>query len=175
MRVALSPFWVSVKPGSIQPDPDLNPMVVPLPGYDEAMPAGRPAKGKRPSLGQRLAQARQEAGLTQQQLAEMLGVDQRVITYWERKEVALRADQLRALTDALGVTADFLLGRHSPKRRGSGPTGKAKRLFEAVSRLPRHQQEKVFAILEPYIAQHTSQLRVVSGSAAAGGSRRRAG
>ena len=75
------------------------------------MPAGRPAQGKRPSLGQRLAQARQEAGLTQQQLAEMLGVDQRVITYWERKEVALRADQLRALTDALGVTADFLLGR----------------------------------------------------------------
>ena len=144
-------------------------------GYYEGMPAGRPAKGKRPSFGQRLAQARQEAGLSQEQLAEILGTTQRVISYWERERVALRADQLTALADSLGATTDFLLGRDSPRRRGGGPTGKAKRLFEAVSRLPRHQQEKVFAILEPYIAQHTSQIRVVSGSAAAGGSRRRAG
>jgi len=144
-------------------------------GYYEDMPAGRPAKGKRSSLGERLAQARQEAGLSQEQLAEMLGTTQRVISYWERAPVALRADQLTALANALSVTTDFLLGRDSPKKRGSGPTGKAKRLFEAVSRLPRHQQEKVFAVLEPYVAQHTSHLRVVSGSAAAAGDRRRSG
>lgn len=142
-------------------------------GYYDGMPAGRPAKGKRPSLGKRLAEARQEAGLSQEQLAQMLGTTQRVISYWERAPVALRADQLTALADALSVTTDFLLGRDSPKKRGSGPTGKARKLFEAVSRLPRHQQEKVFAILEPYIAQHLSHLRVVSGTTAGEG--RRAG
>jgi len=43
------------------------------------------------------------------------------------------------------------------KRRVSGPVGKAKRLFEEISRLQRGQQEKIFAILEPYIAQHSSK------------------
>jgi hypothetical protein len=27
-------------------------------------------------------------------------------------------------------------------------------LFEAVSKMPRHQQEKIVAILEPFVAQH---------------------
>jgi len=29
-------------------------------------------------------------------------------------------------------------------------------LFEAVSRLPRRQQEKIFAILEPFVREHAS-------------------
>lgn len=119
------------------------------------MPAGRPAKGKRPSFGERLATARQRAGLTQQQLAEKVGASQRLITHWERRRAALRPEQLAALADALSVSADSLLGR-APAKRGTGPVGKAKRLFEAVSRLPRNQQEKIFAVLEPYIAQHSS-------------------
>lgn len=122
-------------------------------GYDEAeMPGGRPTKRKRPSFGERMAQARLEAGLTQQQLAERLGVSQRVITHWERQPVALRPDQLTALADALTVSTDALLGRTAPKRRGTGPIGKGKRLFAAISNLPRHQQEKIFSFLEPYVA-----------------------
>jgi len=39
------------------------------PRYDALMPAGRPTKNTRPSFGERLALARQHAGLTQQQLA----------------------------------------------------------------------------------------------------------
>jgi transcriptional regulator with XRE-family HTH domain len=126
------------------------------PGYDQDVPAGRPAKGKRTSFGERLTTARQQTGLTQEQLAERLGTTQRVIAYWERKPVALRPDQLAALADALGVSADFLIGRTPGKKRGAGPIGKAKRLFEQISRLPRHQQEKLFAILEPYVAQHST-------------------
>lgn len=126
------------------------------PGYDTGMSAGRPAKTKRPSFGERLAQTRQQAGLTQLQLAEKMGTSQRVMTYWEREGVALRPEQLAALANALGVTADFLVGKDVPKKHSGGPIGRGKRLFEAVSSLPRHQQEKIFAILEPYIAQHST-------------------
>jgi transcriptional regulator with XRE-family HTH domain len=129
------------------------------PDYHPDVPAGRPAKGKRPSFGERLATGRLQAGLTQQQLADRLGTSQRVIAHWERKPVALRPEQLLALADALGVTADFLIGRAPTKKRGSGPVGKAKRLFEEISRLPRHQQEKIFAVLEPYVAQHSRRSR----------------
>jgi transcriptional regulator with XRE-family HTH domain len=123
-------------------------------GYDAGMPAGRPAKTKRPSFGERLAQIRQETGLTQLQLAEKLGTSQRMITYWEREGVALRPDQLAALANTLGVTTDFLVGKDTPKKRGGGPTGRAKRLFEAVSQLPRHQQEKIIDVVDALIAQH---------------------
>jgi hypothetical protein len=69
--------------------------------------------------------------------------------------VALRAEQLTALADTLGVSADFLLDCERGSPRDTGLSGKAKRLFAAVSHLPRHQQKKIFVVLEPSVAQHT--------------------
>ena len=115
---------------------------------------GRPSSKKRTALGSRITAARQAAGLTQQELANLTGVTQRVVAYWEREAVSLRADQLDALANALRVTADDLLGRAQPKTRATGPVGKARRIFAAISKLPRHQQEKIFSILEPFITQH---------------------
>jgi len=124
------------------------------PDYDMGMPAGRPTKMKRPSFGEGLAQTRQGAGLTQQQLAEKLDTTQRVITYWEREKVALRPEQLAALADALGVTADFLLGREIHQKRGNGPAGKVRRVFDDVSKLPRRQQDKVVEFVSAFVKQY---------------------
>jgi transcriptional regulator with XRE-family HTH domain len=123
--------------------------------YNGVMPAGRPAKQARTTFGERLASARESAGLTQLQLAQRLGTSQRVITYWERETVALRADQLSTLADALGVSADFLIGRETPKPRGSGPTGRMRQLFDAASKLPRHEQQHVVSLLRAFVRQHT--------------------
>jgi len=123
--------------------------------YNDDMPPGRPASKPRPQLGTQIALARKEKGLTQQELAEKLEVTQRVITYWEREPVALKPEQLSDLSDALGVSADFLLGREKAKGRGTGPKGKAKFIFEEVSKLPRSQQDKIFDLLEPFISAHT--------------------
>ncbi len=117
------------------------------------MTAGRPARKARPSFGERLAKARQEAGLTQDQLAKMLKTRQRVITYWEREPVALRAEQLARLADALSVSADYLLGRENSKRHRGGPTGKMRQIFETASQLPRSQQKKIVEFVEPFISQ----------------------
>ncbi len=82
--------------------------------------------------------------------------------------MALRQDQLTALADILGVSTDYLVGRESSKARGNGPTGKARSLFGVVSKLPHTQQEKVFAILEPFVTQHAgSRLFLLAASAAA--------
>lgn len=118
---------------------------------------GRPAKHRRTGFGERLAQARESAGLTQAQLADKLGTTQRVITYWERGSVALRADQLTALADALGVTADLLLGREQPKARGTGPTGKMRQVFDAASALPRSQQQHIVKVIGALVAQAQSE------------------
>lgn len=122
--------------------------------YNPGMPMGRPAKTKRAALGERIAAARLEAGLTQQQLADKLGVTQRVVTYWEREAVGLRADQLGQLAEALRVSADYFLGRTSDeKKRGSGPAGKARQAFAEVSALPRHHQEHIVKVVTALVAQ----------------------
>jgi transcriptional regulator with XRE-family HTH domain len=119
------------------------------------MKTGRPSKQERPAFGQRLHQLREAAGLTQQQMADKLGMSQRAYSHWERRSVALRADQVTALAKILGVSADSLLGVQPLKQRGTGPAGKMRLLFEAVSKLPRSQQEKITAILEPFVNQHS--------------------
>lgn len=112
------------------------------------MTTGRPASKARTALGQRIAQARQAAGLTQQQLAKQVKVTQRVIAYWEREAVSLRAAQIDALADTLNVSADTLLRPGKPAPRSGGPTGKARHLFEQVSQLPRARRQLVLRVVE---------------------------
>ncbi len=99
-------------------------------------------------------EAREAAGLNQRDLAEKLGISQRALSWWEREPVALKPEQLTALAEALGVSIDHLLGLEKSPQRGAGPTGKAKKVFEAVSKLPRHQQKKIIDVVESFVAQH---------------------
>ncbi len=89
--------------------------------------------------------------MTQAQLAAALGVTQRVITYWEREPVALKPEQLAALADALDTSADFLIGRVKQTKRGTGPKGKARKLFDELAALPRAKQERVLAMVDDMI------------------------
>ena len=126
------------------------------PAYTAGMQTGRPSTKERPAFGARLHALREQAGLSQQQLAERLDMTQRAYAYWERNPVALRPDQLQQLAAALSVNVEELLGESASKKRGNGPAGKMRQLFDAASRLPRNQQQKITAVLEPFILQHAS-------------------
>jgi transcriptional regulator with XRE-family HTH domain len=114
--------------------------------YDSAMQIGRPAKNPRTEFGQHLFDARTQAGLSQAQVAELLGITQTAYADWERYPVALRPDQIHTLTEILSVSVEQLYGQTKPK--ASGPIGKARRLFEEVSRLPRKQQQPILTTVE---------------------------
>jgi transcriptional regulator with XRE-family HTH domain len=119
------------------------------------MQTGRPSKEPRTKFGQRLHAAREAAGLSQAQVAERLGVTQKAYAVWERYPVALRPEQIEKVAAALNVSVEFLFGQ-TAKQRGSGPTGKARRVFEAVSKLPRRQQQKIAEVVEALVAQHAN-------------------
>jgi transcriptional regulator with XRE-family HTH domain len=119
------------------------------------MTTGRPASKPRTALGQRISEARQSAGLTQQELAEKVNVTQRVIAYWEREAVSLRAEQINALSSALNVTADAFLGRNKATARG-GPVGKTRRMFEEVGKLPRDRRQHVLRVVEDLLKANRS-------------------
>lgn len=118
------------------------------------MQTGRPPKYERPPLGSRIAALRERAGLSQQQLADALGINQQMVAYWERRAATLRPEQLASLADALKVSVDELLGKPAPRVRGNGPAGKVRYVFEKVSRLPRRQQQKIVEVVEALVAQH---------------------
>lgn len=115
---------------------------------------GRPTKRKRTAFGERLVAAREEAGVSQRELADKLGITQRALSWWEREPVALRPEQVAQVATVLGVSTDYLLGVDATKKRSGGPTGKARRVFEAVSKLPRHHQQKIVDVVETFVAGH---------------------
>jgi len=128
-------------------------------GYDPHMPAGRPPIKMPTEFGRLLASARKEAGLTQLELAQRVGSTQRVVAYWERESVGLKAEQLNALADALGVSVDGLLGRSSKPTQRGGPAGRAKRVFDQVNSLPRERQKRVLDVLETVLAGELAQRK----------------
>jgi transcriptional regulator with XRE-family HTH domain len=115
------------------------------------MAMGRPSKKQRTPFGERLYTLRQQAGLSQQQVADRLGISQRAYAHWERNPVALRHDQLLSVTEALNVSVEELVGNSASKKRGTGPAGRMRQLFEAASKLPRSKQQKIAAVVEAFI------------------------
>ncbi len=53
--------------------------------YDEAMAGRRPSSRTQPAVGKRLALARQRKGITQAELAELLGVSQSLVAHYETR------------------------------------------------------------------------------------------
>jgi transcriptional regulator with XRE-family HTH domain len=119
------------------------------------MKTGRPSKSERSDFGARVYGLRETAGLSQREVAAQLGISQPSYALWERNDVALRPDQLLKLAGVLGVRVEELLNPPVNGNRRGGPAGKAKRVFETVSQLPRGQQQKILEVVEAFVAQHS--------------------
>ena len=108
----------------------------------------------RPKQGAHLMALRQAAGLTQAEVARVLGVPQQNVTFWEFAEKPPRSDVLPKLAQLLGVSVEAILSpgaTNAPARRG--PKGKLLKAFEAASALPRRQQELVEQFVSTLVAQ----------------------
>jgi len=104
------------------------------------------------ALGARIAQARKEQGLTQQQLADHLGIVQQTYAHYEVGHVRFPASTLPILGKVLGLTPDELLGQDKPKGK-RGPTSRLQQQLERISQLPKPKQHVVLEMLEMVLAQ----------------------
>lgn len=120
-----------------------------------AYPCGVPRKltKPRPRQGARLAALRRAAGVTQAELATLVGESQPNIAYWELSEKPPRSDVLPKMARVLGVSVEELLSSDVVPERRHGPVGRMQKIFEEVSRLPRRQQDKVIEFVEAFVAQ----------------------
>lgn len=112
-----------------------------------------PAK-KQPQheFGRRLSELRQARGLTQVQLASKLEVSQRAISRLETVAEYPTVPLLVAICDALGASADELLGlKPPPKAAAARQPPEEKRLWrhlKLVASLPERDQRAVLRIID---------------------------
>lgn len=122
-------------------------------GYTPCM--GRKLSKPRPRLGAHLVALRVQAGLSQEDLAQRVGVPQQTIAFWEQSDKPPRSDVLVSLAHALGVSVESILSEEAVSRRSNGgPKGKLKRIFEETATLPRRQQEKIAEFVSAYVNQY---------------------
>jgi transcriptional regulator with XRE-family HTH domain len=115
---------------------------------------GQRSAGHDGQQGERLLRLRQAAGLTQEELAELIGESQSNIAFWEQSDKPPRSDILPKMAEALGVRVEALLNGNSRPERKGGPTGKVHKVFEEVSQLPRRQQEKIIEFVSAFVNQY---------------------
>ena len=61
------------------------------------------------SIGARVAERRNEMGLKQRELADMLSVKRETVNQWENGIRQIKGEDIARLADALGTTTDYIL------------------------------------------------------------------
>ncbi len=104
------------------------------------------------TLGARIAQLRQEQSLTQQALADELGIAQQTLAHYEVGRLRIPVSLLPGLSELFAIPVDELLGlKNGAGKRG--PTPKLQRQIERLSRLPKAKQRVVMEMLEGVLSQ----------------------
>lgn len=106
--------------------------------------------GTAPGFGARLAQLRKAAGYTQTELAAALGTTQRVIAYYEGETDHPPTTLLPQMAEALGVTADELLGLKAP-RKSKAPDTRMQRRLQQIERMPARERRQILQVLDAFI------------------------
>jgi len=118
---------------------------------------GRPLTKPRARQGARLLKLRLAAGISQVELAELIGEPQQNVAYWERSAKPPRSDVLAKVAQALGVKVEDILNVDGEAPKKNGPTGRLQVVFEEVSKLPRRQQKKVIEFVSAFVTQYKQE------------------
>jgi transcriptional regulator with XRE-family HTH domain len=106
------------------------------------------------SIGERLMRLRQERGISQQDMAEQLGIAQPNISDYERGVLRLHGELIVKITKILGISSDELLGltNNMPKR---GPAPKLQHQLERLGQLPKAKQRVINEMLTGLLQQNS--------------------
>ncbi len=107
-------------------------------------------------LGQKIARYRKAQGLTQVQLAEILGVAQQTMAHYEGGHLRIAVAMLSPLANALSVPVEELIDETLKTKKKRGPTSILQRQIEQVGLMPRAKQKFIIEMLDGLIKQQQS-------------------
>ena len=99
-------------------------------------------------LGSRITKFRKEAGHTQKQLADKLGISQQLMANYELGQRRIHALLLIQLAKALYVSIDDLLGINKNK---PGPMPKIQKILYKIMDLPLNKQKLIIKAIDTLI------------------------
>lgn len=107
------------------------------------------------ALGARIADLRQQAGFSQQQLADLIGLKQQTWATYESATRRLPSSLILPLCDVLNVSVEELLGIREAKAK-PGPVPKIQKQFRAICDLPKSKQDHIARVIDALLAQESA-------------------
>ena len=120
------------------------------------MQRGRKAEADAPMFGKRLAELRKERGMTQQELADALGITRDLVGHYERRSNNPNLDFVLKVAELFGTGIDELLGLAEEPKRKPGPSPRVARLAESIAKLPKAKQAVILDMVEGAIGKQAS-------------------
>ena len=116
--------------------------------------------------GERLAQLRKAAGYTQVELAQELGISQRMVAYYESPNASPPANLLPKIATALGVSIDALFGKPAKLRlaKQEGDSRLRRRLLQ-IEKLDVAEKRQVLQLLDAFIERGQLKRKIESRTA----------
>lgn len=104
------------------------------------------------SIGERINNIRKQKGLTQQDLAEIVGIERRLISEYETGRVRIYDEMIARIAMALNVSTDILHGikRQEITSEANITIRYTKRIKE-IEKLPEHKKRAVLKTLDDSI------------------------
>lgn len=100
------------------------------------------------TFGESIVFYRTKSGLTQRQLAEILGVTPTRLNYWEKDKRQPDVEMIKALASALHVSADVLIGNPIPLKSSFELSSAEIATIKKYRALDEHGKEMVDLVLE---------------------------
>ena len=114
-------------------------------------------------LAERVQALRKQAGLTQIELAEKIGVSKSQYIRYETKDVQPPANIMNKLADALGTSVDYLIsGDKSEKAKASLKNSELIQRFKEVDTLPEEEQGVLIKIISAYVRDYRAKQAYAS-------------
>lgn len=105
------------------------------------------------AVGQRIQQARRNSGLTQEQLAEIVGLSPTHVSVIERGAKPTKVTNLVAIANALGVSADELL----VDVLDNTAKAESNMIYDEIANLSPKQQSLVMKLLRAIVEELKSE------------------
>jgi transcriptional regulator with XRE-family HTH domain len=104
------------------------------------------------SIGQRIAKIRKAKGLTQQDLADKIGITRSVIANYERDRLRVYDEMLARIALALSVSTDQILGlvQRSDAQEGIHSLRFSRRI-KLIEKLPMSEQKALIKTIDAYL------------------------
>ena len=104
------------------------------------------------TIGERLRDIRRRRGFTQGELAEKLGLNQPLVSQYERGEIRMHATLVAALAKVLRVSTDELLGLKASKENGLVTDRRLLRQLQKMEDLSRRDRQALIRTIDGFLS-----------------------